>query len=68
MEQEIGNGWAEGVHPDDFDKCLKIYLDTFQKREVFEMDAVSAGMTAGIDGYSTGECRLKAPMGRVAGY
>ena len=38
MEQEIGNGWAEGVHPDDFDKCLKIYLDTFQKREVFEME------------------------------
>ena len=38
MEQEIGNGWAEGVHPDDFDKCLKIYLDTFQKRGVFEME------------------------------
>lgn len=38
MEQEYGNGWAEGVHPDDFDRCLKIYLDNFSKREVFEME------------------------------
>lgn len=38
MEQEMGNGWADGVHPDDFNACLKIYLDAFRKREVFEME------------------------------
>jgi PAS domain S-box-containing protein len=38
MEQEKGNGWAEGVHPDDFDKCLKIYTDNFKKQESFEME------------------------------
>jgi PAS domain S-box-containing protein len=38
MEQEYGNGWAEGVHPDDFDRCLKIYLDNFTGRNVFEME------------------------------
>jgi PAS domain S-box-containing protein len=38
MEQEYGNGWAEGVHPDDFDRCLKIYLDNFNMRITFEME------------------------------
>lgn len=38
MEQEYGNGWAEGVHPDDFDRCLKIYLDNFNDRTAFEME------------------------------
>ena len=38
MEQEIGNGWAEGVHPDDFDRCVAHYLDHFHRREPFEME------------------------------
>src|SRR5438270_12767604 len=37
MQQEIGNQWAEGVHPDDLDQCLKTYLGSFEKHEVFEM-------------------------------
>ncbi len=38
MEQEFGNGWAEGVHPDDFDQCLKTYVNSFDKREAFMME------------------------------
>ena len=38
MEQEYGNGWAEGVHPDDFDRCLEIFLGSFKKHEIFEME------------------------------
>jgi diguanylate cyclase (GGDEF)-like protein/PAS domain S-box-containing protein len=37
MEQELGNGWAEGVHPDDYNGCLKTYLEAFEKRVGFEM-------------------------------
>ena len=38
MEQELGNGWAEGVHPDDFDRCLKTYVESFEARQAFKME------------------------------
>ena len=37
-EQEMGDGWAEGVHKEDFDQCLKIYLGAFNKKEEFQME------------------------------
>ena len=37
LAQELGNGWAEGVHPDDFKQCLKIYTTSFDARREFSM-------------------------------
>ena len=38
FEQELGFGWASGVHPDDYDGCVRIYMDHFHRREPFEMN------------------------------
>jgi PAS domain S-box-containing protein len=38
LAEERGNGWADGVHPDDFQRCVDIFLTAFGRREIFEME------------------------------
>lgn len=38
LDHEIGNGWIEGVHPDDLEGCLKTLVKAFDNREKFEME------------------------------
>jgi PAS domain S-box-containing protein len=37
MEEEMGNGWTEGLHPDDRDLCLETYLKAFSARQPFRV-------------------------------
>ncbi len=37
LHEELGNGWAEGIHPDDRDFCLETYLKAFTARSPFRV-------------------------------
>lgn len=37
-QQEIGDGWAHGVHPDDRERCVQTYVAAFDARQQFHMD------------------------------
>ncbi|MGB7762011.1 MAG: LuxR C-terminal-related transcriptional regulator [Bryobacteraceae bacterium] len=37
MAEESGNGWTEGLHPDDRDICVETYLKSFTARQPYRI-------------------------------
>jgi two-component system cell cycle sensor histidine kinase/response regulator CckA len=38
IEQELGNGWLSGMHPEDLDRCRATYYSSFDAHRSFEME------------------------------
>ena len=35
LEDELSNGWAADIHPEDYERCLETYVSAFDRREAF---------------------------------
>jgi PAS domain S-box-containing protein len=38
LEQELGNGWTQGIHPNDLERSLDTYITAFDARQKFTME------------------------------
>src|SRR5215469_1474425 len=68
MEQELGNGWIEGVHQDDFKRCLEVYTTAFDARQPFVMQYRLRRNDGEYRWISDQGVPRYGPQGRFAGY
>ncbi|MFL6229983.1 MAG: ABC transporter substrate binding protein [Pyrinomonadaceae bacterium] len=38
MDEELGNGWADSIHPDDYAHCRETFNSAFDRREPFNIE------------------------------
>jgi hypothetical protein len=68
MEQERGNGWSRGVHPDDLETCFATYCEAFDAREPFWMKYRLRRSDGGYGLIVDQGMPLVTPRGVFAGY
>src|SRR6516165_877996 len=68
IEQELGNGWTEGVYQDDFKRCLEVYTTAFDARQPFVMQYRLRRNDGEYRWISDQGVPRYDPQGRFAGY
>jgi len=38
LEEEVGDGWSAGIHPEDYSRVMETYLSAFEQRIPFKME------------------------------
>jgi PAS domain S-box-containing protein len=62
LEEELGHGWANSIHPDDYDSAVETYFTSFDERQPFGMEYRVRRAMGSIAGYSTPASLALQPM------
>ena len=38
LQEELGHGWMQGIHPEDYPACLESYVNSFDERQPVELE------------------------------
>ena len=68
MRQELGLGWADGVHPDDLPMCLTRCNAAFAAQEKFEIEFRLRSANGSYDWVADTGIPLFSPDGSFSGY
>jgi PAS domain S-box-containing protein len=68
LEDETGNGWTDGLHPDDRDLCLETYLKSFSARQRFRMQYRMMGGNAEYTWLESVGAPVVSPNGEFTGF
>ena len=68
LEQELGAGWTNGVHPEDLDQCFATYMEAFRAQRPFEMEYRLRFNDDSYHWINDNGCPYYDPEGAFAGY
>lgn len=68
LEQEIGSGWMNGIHPDDRDEYINVYSDSFKLRKEFAIKYRLRRNDGEYRWLLNSGCAFHLPNGEFAGY
>jgi PAS domain S-box-containing protein len=68
LEEELGNGWADGLHPEDRDSCFETYLRSLSAREQFRIQVRLLGASGEYTWVENSGAPLEDEDGGFAGF
>src|SRR5262249_26893871 len=68
LDDEIGRGWFQGVHPDDRDRCISTYEAAFENQRPYEVEYRLRRHDGAYPWILVKAVPLRAPGGEFAGF
>ena len=66
LDKELGNGWSDGIHPEDLARCSATQVDAFDARARLRWSTACAGTMANTAGSWTTVCRASRRTGPLS--